>query len=286
MASIEHRHLPIRRAPVPQSQFSHHHHLLRDAWLLGKERRLEICQSGVDSAGPNNTIRVVFSEPVANEDAEDPANYAIDNGVVIQSAALGDDLRSVRLATSDLAEDVTYTLAVKNVRDRAAAPNLIDAGNKSSFAYVFVGNGLWAEYYEGTDFSGKLIGKRIDPYIEVDWRRKLPFPNMKAEAPYCVRWTGRLKAEYTERYMLYFFKGWEHNRNPAHVWVDGELLANKEYGPISLEAGKTYDLRVELSIPKPTPYADYYSLRWSSRSTPKETIPQANLGVVREASGR
>lgn len=95
-----------------------------------------------------------------------------------------------------------------------------------------------------------------------------------------MRWTGRLKADYTEQYMLYFFKGWEHNRNPARVWVDGKLLSNQEYGPVSLEAGKTCDLKVELSIPQPTPHADYYSLRWSSPSTPKETIPQANLGTV------
>ena len=233
-----------------------------------------------DSAGPNDRIKVVFSEPVAKEDAEKAANYVIDNGVVIQNAALGDDGRSVTLATSELKEGVAYELTIDSIRDRAANANAIDAGTKIPFAYVFVGNGLWAQYYEGTDFSGKLIGERIDPYIEVDWRRELPFPNMKKEAPYCVRWTGRLKAEHTEQYILYFFRGWEHNRNPARVWVDGELLKNEEYGPISLEAGKTYDLKVELSIPKPTPYADYYSLRWSSQSTPKETIPQANLGVV------
>ena len=235
----------------------------------------------VDSAGPNDGIKVVFSEPVAKGDAEKAVNYAIGNGAVVQNATLGDDGKSVTLGTSELKEGVAYTLTVDGIRDRAAAPNAIDAGTKIPFAYVFVGNGLWAQYYEGTDFRGKLIGERIDPYIEVDWRKELPFPNMKPEAPYCVRWTGRLKAEHTEQYMLYFFKGWEHNRNPARVWVDGKLLANEEYGPISLEAGKTYDLKVELSIARPTPYADYYSLRWSSQSTPKETIPQANLGVVR-----
>ena len=239
----------------------------------------------IDSAGPNDRIKIVFTESVAKENAEIASNYAIDSGVAVNSAKLGDDGKSVTLTTSELPEGKPCTLAINNIHDRAARPNAIQGDTRVRFTYVHVGSGLQAEYYEGKDFSGKLIGKRVDPYIEVDWRRELPFPNMEKEAPYSVRWTGRLKADHTEEYMLYFFKGWEHNRNPARVWLDGKLLANREYGPVSLEAGRTYDLKVELTIVRPTPYADYYSLRWSSLSTPKQTIPQSNLGVVRTASG-
>ena len=237
-----------------------------------------------DSAGPNDRMKVVFTKSVAEEDAEKVSNYAIDNGVAVQSATLAADGKSVTLATSALKEGTAYALTINNIRDRAAKPNVIKAGTQVPFAYTYVGNGLWAQYYEGKDFDGKPLGERIDPYIDVDWRNKLPLPNMKKDVPYSVRWTGRLKADHSEEYMLYFFRGWEHNRNPARVWIDGKLLANEGYGPVSLEAGKTYDLKVELSILRPTPYADYYSLRWSSLSTPKQTIPRLNLGVVREAS--
>jgi hypothetical protein len=233
----------------------------------------------MDSAGPNNRVKVVFTEPVNKGDAENVANYAIDHGVEVQTATLGDDGRSVTLITTELKEGTTYALTIDNIRDRAATPNVIKAGTRIPFRYAYVGNGLWAQFFEGKDFGGALIGERVDPYVEVDWRNTLPLPNMKKEVPYSVRWTGRLKADHTEQYMLDFFKGWEHNRNPARVWVDGKLLANGEYGPVSLEAGKTYELKVELSIVRPTPYADYYALRWSSLSTPEQTIPQSNLGT-------
>ncbi|MFH1266371.1 MAG: Ig-like domain-containing protein, partial [Planctomycetota bacterium] len=239
----------------------------------------------VDSAGPNDRIKIVFTETVTGETAENASNYAIDNGVTVTGAKLGDDGKSVTLTTSELPEGKPCTLSVKNIHDRAARPNAIQGDTRVRFTHVHVGSGLQAEYYQGKDFSSRLIGKRVDPYIEVDWRRELPFPNMEKEAPYSVRWTGRLKADHTEEYTLYFFKGWEHNRNPARVWLDGKLLANGEYGPVSLEAGRTYDLKVELTVERPTPYADYYSLRWSSLSTPKQTIPQSNLGVVRAPSG-
>ncbi len=234
----------------------------------------------IDSAGPNNRIKVVFTEPLAEADAGETSNYAIDRGVKVQSATLNKDLQSVTLATSPLTEGAAYSLTVRNVRDRAAKPNGIRPGTRIPFRYVYAGNGLRGEYYEGKDFTGKKIGERIDPYIDVNWRENLPLGTMKPNVPYSVRWTGRLKADHTEKYMLYFFKGGEHNRNPVRVWVDGKLLANESYGPVSLEAGKTYDLKVELNIVRPSSYADFYSLRWSSLSTPKQTIPQSNLGTI------
>ena len=239
----------------------------------------------IDSAGRNDRIKLVFTEPVAKDEAERTINYRFDEGLKVRRATLGDDLKSVTLVTSPLAEDVAYSLTVHNVQDRAAKPNVTNPKARSAFRYVHTGNGLWAEYYEGPDFQGKKIGQRIDPYIDVDWRKKLPFETMKPDVPYSVRWTGRLKAEYSEEYLLYFFRGWEHNRNPVRVWVDGKLLANESYGPVALEAGQTYDLKVELNIVRPAYYADYYSLRWSSLSVPKQTIPQSNLGTARHGEG-
>ena len=198
------------------------------------------------------------------------------------------------LATSELREGVGYSLKVNNIRDRAAKPNLIKSRAAIGFDYVFVGNGLWGEYYAGRDFKGQKVGERIDPIIDFDWRKKMPFPALKQGEFYSVRWTGRLKADHTEEYLIDFPKGWEHNRNPVRIWVDGKLLTNdscsrasleaEAYGSVPLEAGKTYDLKVELNIVRPqlSRYADYYALRWSSLSTPRQTIPQSNLGTARK----
>ena len=238
----------------------------------------------IDSAGPNSRVKVVFSEPVDTKDAGAASSYAIDNNVMVKSAKLSDDGKAVTLVTSALKEGVAYSLTINRLRDRAAKPNGIRPGTRMRFKYVFVGNGLWGEYYEGKNFKGKKVGERIDPYIDVDWRKKPPFAHMKPGKPFSVRWTGRLKADHSEQYMVYFFRGWEHNRNPVRVWVDGKLLLNESYGPVQLEAGKTYDLKVEFSILRPAHYADYYSLRWSSLSTPKQTIPQPNLGTTHRPS--
>jgi len=244
----------------------------------------------IDSAGPNNRVKVVFAEPVAKDGAAHAKNYTIDHGVTVTRAVPGDDAMSVTLTTSPLKEGVAYALALRNVRDRAAKPNTIVPGTRVGFTYVFVGNGLWGEYYEGKDFTGKKIGERVDPRLAFDWRtihkRKRPFPSMKPGVAYSVRWTGRIEADHTEPYMLYLYRGGEHNHNPARVWVDGKLLAEELYGPVSLEAGKTYDLKVELNVTRTgrSPYDDRYILQWSSLSTRRQAVPQANLGTLR--SGR
>ena len=65
------------------------------------------------------------------------------------------------------------------------------------------------------------------------------------------------------------------DRKPWEFHLHGQRVIRA-----TIVENSTYDLKVELSIAQPTPHADYYSLRWSSPSTPKETIPQANLGTV------
>ena len=245
----------------------------------------------IDSAGPNDRIKVVFTEPVAKEHAENVANYTIGAGVQISQALLAADGRSVTLTTSQLREGVGRSLTIRGVRDCAVKPNAIKEGTRVPFTYVSVGTGLRGEYFAGKDFTGNKLGERVDPRIDFNWRRTPAFEGLKVGDEYSVRWTGRLKADHTEEYMLYFFKGWEHNRNPVRIWVDGEMLANDSigraaaegaaFGTVSLQAGKVYDLKVELNItrPKYSKSADQYALRWSSLATPKQAIPQSNLGL-------
>ncbi len=76
-------------------------------------------------------VDVTFSEPLDRATACDPANYAVDRSVQVLAVAWLDD--TVRLTTSPLAHDVRYTLAVRNVRDRAKQPNVIHSGAKAQF---------------------------------------------------------------------------------------------------------------------------------------------------------
>ncbi len=237
----------------------------------------------IDSSGSGENIKIVFTEWVDEITAQKISNYKIDHGINIQKAKLAEDKKSVNLTTSPLTEGVDYTLSIQNIHDLAIKSNVIAAATKNPFNYHLIGNGLFGEYFSGENFEGKEIGHRIDPFIDVSWKnqKQLPYETMNANEAFSVRWTGRLKADHTEQFMLYFYRGGEHNHNPAKVWLDGKLLSNDYFGPVSLQAGKVYDIKVELNIEqRPANYADYYSLRWSSVSTPKQTIPKSNLGTT------
>ncbi len=87
------------------------------------------------AVGDPERVLVRFSEPVEQASAENPANYAIDNGIVVTTATLQDDPATVVLSTTAHAAGVTYTLTVNGVRDRAGAPNTIAADSR--VGYVF-----------------------------------------------------------------------------------------------------------------------------------------------------
>ncbi len=90
--------------------------------------------AGVYRSLPERVL-VRFSEPVEQASAENPANYAIDNGIVVTTATLQDDPATVVLSTTAHAAGLTYTLTVHGVRDRAGAPNTIAADSR--VGYVF-----------------------------------------------------------------------------------------------------------------------------------------------------
>src|SRR6185436_16661786 len=89
------------------------------------------------TAGAEPTkVLVVFSKPIDPVSAEAAANYAIDNGVKIESAQRAIDLRSVTLTTTPLSEGIPYTLTVKNVHDCAMPPVAVAPGTLKTFPFV------------------------------------------------------------------------------------------------------------------------------------------------------
>jgi hypothetical protein len=90
----------------------------------------------VSSRGDPTKVVLVFTKPVDAATAEKAANYSIDNGVKVETASRGLDLRTVTLSTSPLSEGIPYTLRVKDVLDCAAPAASVAAGTLKTFSYV------------------------------------------------------------------------------------------------------------------------------------------------------
>ena len=78
----------------------------------------------VSSVGDTSTVVVEFSEAVEKTTAETKTNYSINKSIVVLGAKLTVNQKAVMLTTTKMA-DTTYTLTVKNVKDLAAAPNVM-----------------------------------------------------------------------------------------------------------------------------------------------------------------
>ncbi|MDD8017219.1 MAG: glycerophosphodiester phosphodiesterase family protein [Bacteroidota bacterium] len=86
--------------------------------------------SFVTSRGDSGTVVVEFSERVDSVTALTKANYTINKSIVVVSGTLARDQKSVILATTKM-NDTSYTLTVKNVKDRAVMPNVMITSNNT-----------------------------------------------------------------------------------------------------------------------------------------------------------
>ncbi|WP_026260898.1 OmpA family protein [Spirosoma luteum] len=119
------------------------------------------------------------------------------------------------------------------------------------FAWLMAGQtsaqqGLKGEYYTGTNFERKVF-TRIDPQLNFNWRDRSPAPGL-AESYYSIRWTGKLLAPATGRYIFNAkvddgIRVWVGNKKVMDSW---QLNDSEHFrGSVLLEAGKFYDLRVD-----------------------------------------
>ena len=236
--------------------------------------------------GDPGRVIVIFSEPVERASAEDPANYHIGHGVRVTSAALSQPEgspaaagelagRTVTLGTSKLSPDLTYALRIRSIRDRADAPNAVDPTRKFPFEFIDTGDGLSAVYYDEVDFKGKTV-KRVDGQIEFDWSRKDPAPGIR-NTNFSVRWTGRVRADTSETYTFI-----ARTDDGVRLWIDGKQVidhwrsrgAADSRVEVKLQAGEMYDVKMEYFQGGGGASAE---LHWSSKSTKRQIVPQANL---------
>jgi PA14 domain len=156
----------------------------------------------------------------------------------------------------------------------------------------FTAGGIQGDYFADGNLSGTPAFTRRDVRIDFDWQSKSPggsnSPSFRAVGAdnYSVRWTGALVPRFSEAYS---FK--TTTDDGVRLWIRPTGSANwtplidhwaahgaaVDTGTYTMTAGQSYDLRMEYYELSGAATA---KLRWSSNSTPEETIePAVSIGV-------
>jgi beta-glucosidase len=107
--------------------------------------------------------------------------------------------------------------------------------------------GLKGEYFNNRELKGEPVLVRTDAQLNFEWGAMRPAPQV-AEDNFSVRWTGKLVAPESGKYLLGFA-----GNGGVRLLIDGQPLiedsANRRTRTltkeIQLEAGRSYDVRVE-----------------------------------------
>jgi beta-glucosidase len=107
--------------------------------------------------------------------------------------------------------------------------------------------GLKAEYFANKTLAGASVLTRVDPEVSFDWGMLKPAPGIPAD-DFSARWTGKLVATMTGKYRFGAIAD-----DGVRVYLDGKLIAEDwtdhapatVTGEVTLEAGKSYDIKME-----------------------------------------
>ena len=167
------------------------------------------------------------------------------------------------------------------------------------------GKGLVGTYYRGKDFAEPPVASQVDARLWfrngssneriMSWSAG-PCKGIAATEPFSVRWTGRLEAPLGEDYWFRIYnenhkssfvesQWWRDGAGFGRLWLNGVLVIDRsegvapsrpfEAGPIRLEAGRSYEIKVEYASPGVT--QPEFSLAWASNTKQWERVPPAYL---------
>ena len=107
--------------------------------------------------------------------------------------------------------------------------------------------GLKAEFFANRNLEGAPVLTRADEAVNFDWGMSAPAPGVPAD-DFSARWTGKLVPTVSGKYRFGAIAD-----DGVRVFLDGKLIAEDwtEHAPttvtgeVTLEAGKSYDLKME-----------------------------------------
>ena len=164
-------------------------------------------EASVDTAGNFTLVKEGTTTPVAATVSYDPFT---DKATLTPNAALE--------------ANVTYTATVKSgangVKDLAGNPLAYDKSWSFTTTAGTATTGLKGEYFDNLDFTNLKL-TRTDPTVNFDWGSGSPEPSIGPET-FSVRWTGQVKANYSETYTFYAT-----GDDYVRLYVNGQLVADK-----------------------------------------------------------
>src|SRR5438477_2984625 len=143
------------------------------------------------------------------------------------------------------------------------------------------GTGLQATYYDNTNFTGAKVS-RIDPQINFNFGTKSPVAGIAADT-FSVRWTGLIKASFSEAYTFKIVSDdgvrlWIAHKPVTSSWAQTGK-ATLTSAPIILSAGKKYDIQLEYLEKTGSASVQLY---WSSASTPQAIVSTTALSPAKQ----
>jgi regulation of enolase protein 1 (concanavalin A-like superfamily) len=162
----------------------------------------------------------------------------------------------------------------------------VGGGTAGAAVVPNTGTGLRADYFSDQNMT-TLVASRTDAAVNFNWTAA-PVAGVTFASGFSVRWTGVVRAQYSEQYTFY-----TNTSTGVKLWVSGQVLdkwgshnAEEDTGQINLIAGNSYFIRMEY----------YYNgnsnggtalaqLKWYSSSTPKDLIPQTSLSPAASGGG-
>jgi len=150
-------------------------------------------------------------------------------------------------------------------------------------AQINSAHGLLGTYYRDADWRSRSSFTRVDPTIDFEWLDRDPAPGI-SRTNFSVRWTGRMRADYTEEYTFFAITD-----EPVRFWIDNRLLIDRpeqawlteSKESIPLVAGEQYDVRLET---RSTGAGAVAKLHWSSGSVSRTNVPSDHLSPSRPAT--
>lgn len=141
-------------------------------------------------------------------------------------------------------------------------------------------NGLNGEYYNNISFEGIPVLTRVDKTVDFEWWDDGPGKPINGNA-FSTRWNGIISPKTTGKYAI-GGEGFSHFK----LWIDGEEIItyesehhpHKQYEFLSLEAGKTYKIKIEY-IQNNTNYA-LIRLLWD---VPNQNLKNEALSLAKDA---